>query len=528
MAVEEPGLDEAQLVVLLTRADRRLEPEFLAASGEVGRIEQVEVSLRHAHVAEKLIDRAEAGAKIKIARRPFFNVHDQIFQVRHFRRLHAHLDFALGRGEILQTFQTLLAQLDANHVEHFARRHGQFAPDDFVFRLGVAPDFNLLDFRRLAFINLVNQVHRAPVSVGVFDGPDHNPVPLTFANVTVGAIKVLNRLAVFFQPLRRKNFSFKHARFDRMPEDDHALPDLFGREPGVAFELDRTDLVTLAFINDEADDQARRAGVVQLHFFDFEINVAFAPVKILQLLLVLLKLLLFELATAGQPRKHPVPPRLELLAQFSLRKCLRADELNLHDPDLGRFLDVKRDRRAPELLVDALLGLDLRLLVTGFLVQLFDFLRVGKEFVIVQRLAHLRLHQLEQLGVAVFPVSLKPNLAEHRLALHHVNQLHASILRTVGLYPDVAKITGRFERANIVGGRVRVVWVSNLDVNVRANEVVTDGRRADVPDFNFFNDRSRLRSRQRQPTRRQHPEQQPATASQQFHSVNCQSAPRPR
>src|SRR5207249_3479317 len=181
-----PGLDEAQLVVLLTRADRRLEPEFLAASGEVGRIEQVEVSLRHAHVAEKLIDRAEAGAKIKIARRPFFNVHDQIFQVRHFRRLHAHLDFALGRGEILQTFQTLLAQLDANHVEHFARRHGQFAPDDFVFRLGVAPDFNLLDFRRLAFINLVNQVHRAPVSVGVFDGPDHNPVPLTFANVTVG------------------------------------------------------------------------------------------------------------------------------------------------------------------------------------------------------------------------------------------------------------------------------------------------------------------------------------------------------
>ena len=191
-----------------------------------------------------------------------------------------------------------------------------------------------------------------------------------------------------------------------------------------------------------------------------------------------------------------MPPRLELLAQFSLRKCLRAGELNLHDPDLGRFLDVKRDRRAPELLVDALLGLDLRLLVTGFLVQLFDFLRVGKEFVIVQRLAHLRLHQLEQLGVAVFPVSLKPNLAEHRLALHHVNQLHASILRTVGLYPDVAKITGRLERANIVGGRVRVVCVSNLDVNVRANEVVTDGRRADVPDFNFFNDRPRLRSRQ--------------------------------
>src|SRR5216117_988807 len=174
-------------------------------------------------------------------------------------------------------------------------------------------------------------------------------------------------------------------------------------------------------------------------YIDFEINVAFAPVKILQLLLVLLKLLLFELATAGQPRKRPVPPRLELLAQFSLGKSLRADELNLHDPDVGRFLDVKRDRRAPELLVDALLGLDLRLLVTGFLVQLFDFLRVGKEFVIVQRLPHLRLHQLEQLGVAVFPVSLKPNLAEHRLALHHVNQLHASILRTVGLYPDVAK-----------------------------------------------------------------------------------------
>ena len=82
-----------------------------------------------------------------------------------------------------------------------------------------------------------------------------------------------------------------------------------------------------------------------------------------------------------------MPPRLELPAQFALGERLRADELNIHHADLGGFLDLKRHRRAPHLLVDALPGLDLGLLVAGFLVHLFDFLRVGKKFVVVQGLA---------------------------------------------------------------------------------------------------------------------------------------------
>ena len=59
--------------------------------------------------------------------------------------------------------------------------------------------------------------------------------------------------------------------------------------------------------------------------------------------------------------------------------------------------------------------------------------------------------------------------------------------------------------------------------NLRAHEIVADGRRTDVPDFNLFHHLPGLRAQNRQPARRQHPQQQPATASQQFHSVNSKS-----
>src|SRR5207244_7633557 len=102
--------------------------------------------------------------------------------------------------------------------------------------------------------------------------------------------------------------------------DAHALAYLFRREPDVALELHRSDLVTLAFVHDEPDHQTRRAEIVELHFFAVEIDVTLVPIKILQLLLILLKLVLLEFAAAGQPGKHPVPPRLALPAQFALRE----------------------------------------------------------------------------------------------------------------------------------------------------------------------------------------------------------------
>ena len=116
VAIEEPGFDEDHFVILLLRADRGLQSEFLAAAGEVGWVEQVEVSLVHPDVTDELVNGTEAGAKIKIARGAFLDAHDQVLVVRDEGRLH----LRLHAGKVLQTFQALFAQLDANHVEHVA------------------------------------------------------------------------------------------------------------------------------------------------------------------------------------------------------------------------------------------------------------------------------------------------------------------------------------------------------------------------------------------------------------------------
>ncbi len=154
------------------------------------------------------------------------------------------------------------------------------------------------------------------------------------------------------------------------------MPDLFGGELRISLELNRADFVAPAFVNDEADHHPCGADGVELHLLEIEVDEALVPVKIPQLFLVFLKLFFLELAAAGQPGKHPVPPRLDPLPQFPLREGLRADELHVHDPDLGRLGDLERDRGASQFRVDAFLGLDLGLAITCLLVFFFDFLRV--------------------------------------------------------------------------------------------------------------------------------------------------------
>src|SRR5205814_5694604 len=206
------------------------------------------------------------------------------------------LDFA--GSEILESLEALLAQLHANHVEDLARRYRQFAPNHLVFRLGVAADFDFFDLGWLALLHLIDQVHRASFGIGVLDRLDPNPVPVAFADITVRAVKVLDRFNVPFQALGRENLRFEHPRFDRSAQHDRALADLVRRELDVAFELDRADFVALAFVNDEPDDHPPGGEIVELDLLDFKIDVTLVPITILQLLLVFLELLLLEFAAA--------------------------------------------------------------------------------------------------------------------------------------------------------------------------------------------------------------------------------------
>src|SRR5207249_5680545 len=253
-------------------------------------------ALRHSDVTEELVDGAEADAKIKIAGGSLFHIDNQVFQVRHVRGLDAGLYFA--RDEILQSLAALLAQFDAVHVKHLARRDGQFAPDHLVLRLGISANLNYFNPGGLALLDLVDQVDRAPLGVGVPDCRNRNPFPLSLPDISVRAVKILDRLDVLLETLGRKNLPLEHPWPYRSAEDHDSLTDLFGGEPGVALEFHGPDLVTLAFINDEADRHARGTERVELHLPDLEVDVALVPVEILQLLLVFLELFLLEPAAA--------------------------------------------------------------------------------------------------------------------------------------------------------------------------------------------------------------------------------------
>jgi len=52
LAVQEPRLDEREFIVLPLRAELDAQAELLAAAGEVGRVEQVEIALRNFRVAD--------------------------------------------------------------------------------------------------------------------------------------------------------------------------------------------------------------------------------------------------------------------------------------------------------------------------------------------------------------------------------------------------------------------------------------------------------------------------------------------
>ena len=72
-----------------------------------------------------------------------------------------------------------------------------------------------------------------------------------------------------------------------------------------------------------------------------------------------------------------------------MRERRRADEIDLLDFDFLRFGDFKGDRAAPGVLVDVQNIFHLRAGPAVFFVKLLDFLGVGEQFLLIERLAGL-------------------------------------------------------------------------------------------------------------------------------------------
>ena len=122
---------------------------------------QIEVGLVVFRDADQRVHGAKSGAQRDMAGGLFVHVHDEIPFRRHIGRLRP----GVHPLEVPQTFQPLLAELDADHVEEFARRHRQFAPDHSILGFRIAVDLDLCDVELLSFLDLELQVHGAAFGV---------------------------------------------------------------------------------------------------------------------------------------------------------------------------------------------------------------------------------------------------------------------------------------------------------------------------------------------------------------------------
>src|SRR6266540_3778951 len=258
---EEPRLDESEDKILPLGAELHAQARLLAAALEPGRIEQVEVALGDFDKPDQAVDGSEAGAQLDVAGVFFADGDDEVAAVGHVGRLGLGFDAELLFEEV-QTFEALGAALDLDHVEDLPWGDRQLAANHPVLGLGVALDLDLFDVSLVVFIDLVDQVHRAGLGIGVFARVDAG------VDVALGAVHVLDGLQVLVQPLGGENLAHAH------PE---AGGDLVRGEKGYPFEVDRADLVLAAFRNDKAQLDFARALLDLLDLLQLEINVAGVP-----------------------------------------------------------------------------------------------------------------------------------------------------------------------------------------------------------------------------------------------------------
>ncbi len=160
----------------------------------------------------------------------------------------------------------------------------------------------------------------------------------------------------------------------------------------VAFDVQRANFVLTSFRNDKMDDHSGWRHINEVGPQDGHVDIAVVLIIFHQSLLVVVEIVLFQHARTGNPGKHPMPARLDGLAQLPLRERVRVVKNNVFDADLHRFVDRKCDRPAPRQLIndrrfDSYRGL----LIPGLLVQLLHLLRVLEQLSFIQRLAHFEL-----------------------------------------------------------------------------------------------------------------------------------------
>jgi hypothetical protein len=218
------------------------------------------------------------------------------------------------------------------------------------------------------------EIDRAGAGVGAAPGDDAG------VDITLGAVGVLDDFRVLGQALGRERLAHTHFQ---------TFVDIVGGKERHAFEINGAHLVLAAFGHEEVKLDAAGFHRDLFDFLEFEIDVAGVAIELRQPILVILQFLLLQMSGLGEPGKPPPAPGFDGLAKLALGKLLRPFELDVGNSNLGRLLDFKCNRGPPGALVRSDQRLDFGLGIAGLLVKLFDFLCVGEQLLVVERLAHL-------------------------------------------------------------------------------------------------------------------------------------------
>ena len=292
LAVEEIRLLEGDLIILPPGAGGDLQAEFLAATCEEGRVEQVEVALHKAHLGEHGLDRTVPESHDEVACPPFLHPDDKVAAVG---QLGDFFDLRVDTLKKPGALEAALAQLDTDHVEYLAGGDRHLTPDHLVPGAGVAANLHFFHIADLALLDAVNQVDRAPVGVGHL-GHAHDGV-----EVTVGLVVVPDGVPILTQSARGEDGAFEHERGHRTLKNLHPAAYLILGKECVALEGDIADLVSISLVQVQPDHHSVLLRVFELYLTHLEVDVALILIKLGEHLEVLVPLVGFELAAAGQP-----------------------------------------------------------------------------------------------------------------------------------------------------------------------------------------------------------------------------------
>ena len=310
--VKKEGLLEGNHVILVPATGGDLQPEFLPPPGEKWRVEKVKVALCITYLGVERHDRAVAETHHDIAGAALGHPDDEVSLAGQLLNL---LGLGLHLIEQPGTLEAAFAQVDADHVERFARVNVQLTPDDLVLGGRVAPDLDLLHLDRFVLRDPVVDVDFA--GAGIRDDLG----AYVSVQITLHLIQLLYGEGILLTILGRKDFAWPKARAHVVFKSSLALKNLCVSIDRVPLEGDVSHAVLVTLENIEANDHPVPLFVQGLDFVhQSKVDVTMGLVEFLQLLHVGVPLILLEFTAAGQPRHPPMTARFQNLAQLPLRK----------------------------------------------------------------------------------------------------------------------------------------------------------------------------------------------------------------